>query len=81
MTYTVRIHPDDPDEGGYWVEVPALPGCVTQGETFEEALANAREAIRGHVEAIAQVGEPIHTEDTTDHPITTTVEVETVLAA
>jgi predicted RNase H-like HicB family nuclease len=33
------------DEGGYWVKVPALPGCVTQGETLEEALTNAKEAI------------------------------------
>jgi predicted RNase H-like HicB family nuclease len=36
---------EDPEEGGYSVEVPELPGCFTEGDTREEALANAREAI------------------------------------
>jgi len=35
------------EEGGYWAEVPALPGCVTQGETIDEVTANLREAIEG----------------------------------
>jgi predicted RNase H-like HicB family nuclease len=35
------------DEGGFWAEVPALPGCVSQGETVEEVRANVREAIEG----------------------------------
>ena len=56
--YTILLHPD-PDEGGYTVTVPALPGCITQGETLEEALANAREAIQLHVEVLAERGEPI----------------------
>ncbi len=34
-------------EGGYWAEVPALPGCVTQGETFDELLTNLYEAVDG----------------------------------
>ena len=33
------------EEGGYWAEVPALPGCVTQGETEEEVTSNLREAV------------------------------------
>ena len=33
------------EEGGYWAEVPAIPGCATQGETMDELLANLREAI------------------------------------
>lgn len=33
------------EEGGYWAEVPAIPGCVTQGETFEELLSNIYEAV------------------------------------
>lgn len=37
----------DAEEGGFWAEVPALPGCVSQGETMEELLANLREAIEG----------------------------------
>lgn len=35
------------EEGGYWAEVPAIPGCATQGETMEELLANVREAVEG----------------------------------
>lgn len=34
-------------EGGYWAEVPSIPGCATQGETIEELRANLREAIEG----------------------------------
>lgn len=39
------------EEGGYWAEVPALPGCVTQAETREELEANLREAVAGWLEA------------------------------
>ncbi len=35
------------DEGGYWAEVPSIPGCATQGESFEELLTNLYEAIEG----------------------------------
>ena len=35
------------EEGGYWAEVPAIPGCATQGETLEELIANLHEAIEG----------------------------------
>ena len=45
MTLKVLIH--KADEGGYWAEVPALPGCVSQGETIEDVRANIREAIEG----------------------------------
>ena len=44
------------EEGGYWAEVPAIPGCMTQGETIESLLANVREAVEGCL-AVA-VGEP-----------------------
>ena len=43
MTLKAIIH--DAEEGGYWAEVPALPGCMTQGETIEEIHARLREAI------------------------------------
>ena len=43
MKFKIHIHPAE--EGGYWAEVPALPGCLTQGETIDELLANAEEAI------------------------------------
>ena len=39
------------EEGGYWAEVPTLPGCATQGETMEELMANLREAIAGCLSA------------------------------
>ncbi len=45
MKVKVVIH--EAEEGGYWAEVPAIPGCATQGETFEELLKNLHEAIEG----------------------------------
>ncbi len=58
--YTVILHAAE--EGGYWVEVPALPGCVSQGETEAEALARIREAIESHLEALREDGQEIPTE-------------------
>ena len=43
MKYTAIVH--KAEEGGYWAEVPELPGCATQGETMDEVLANIREAV------------------------------------
>jgi predicted RNase H-like HicB family nuclease len=43
----VKIVVHEAEEGGFWAEVPALPGCVSQGETMDELLANVREAIQG----------------------------------
>jgi len=43
----VRAILHEAEEGGYWAEVPAIPGCATQGETYEELLANLHEAIAG----------------------------------
>jgi len=45
MRIKVIVH--EAEEGGYWAEVPAIPGCATQGETFEELLQNLYEAIEG----------------------------------
>ncbi len=45
MKIKVVIH--EAEEGGFWAEVPAIPGCATQGETFEELLRNLYEAIEG----------------------------------
>jgi antitoxin HicB len=56
--YTVILTPE-PDAGGYSVSVPALPGCYTQGETFDEALDAARDAIRLYIEDVEASGEPI----------------------
>ncbi|MEH2111640.1 type II toxin-antitoxin system HicB family antitoxin [Nostoc sp.] len=38
------------EEGGYWAEVPALPGCITEGDTIEEVMANLKDAIEGWLE-------------------------------
>ena len=48
MKLKVVIH--SAEEGGFWAEVPALPGCVSEGETLEETLANVREAAEGWLE-------------------------------
>jgi predicted RNase H-like HicB family nuclease len=45
MKIKIVIH--EAEEGGYWAEVPAIPGCVSQGETMDELLANIQEAIEG----------------------------------
>ncbi len=45
MKLKVVVH--EAEEGGYWAEVPAIPGCATQGETFEELLKNLYEAVEG----------------------------------
>ncbi len=48
------------DEDGYFVvEVPSLPGCVSQGKTREEALANVKEAIDLHIEVLQERGKPV----------------------
>ncbi|MDG2991996.1 type II toxin-antitoxin system HicB family antitoxin [Candidatus Synechococcus calcipolaris G9] len=52
MKLTVIIH--NAEEGGYWAEVPALPGCVTEGETKEELMANLEDAIQGWLEVANQ---------------------------
>jgi predicted RNase H-like HicB family nuclease len=57
MRYSIVLLPWE-DGKGYTVTVPALPGCVTQGYTREEALANAKEATRCHVEGLRKAGGP-----------------------
>jgi predicted RNase H-like HicB family nuclease len=62
LEYTVILHRDD-EYGGYWAEVPALPGCVSQGKTREKSLKNVREAIELHLECLSEDGEEIPVED------------------
>ena len=45
MKLKVIIH--EAEEGGFWAEVPSIPGCVTQGDTFDELLANIYDAVEG----------------------------------
>ena len=53
----VILHPAE--EGGYWVEVPSLPGCFSQGETREEALENVKEAIALYIQDLLEAGEDV----------------------
>ena len=77
-TFTVLLIRDH-DEPGYTVLVPELPGCQTEGETVEEALEMARDAITGHIEAMA-----MHDEDIPEEPaevIIASVEIEAAPAS
>lgn len=56
----IRVVVHEAEEGGYWAEVPAIPGCATQGETFEELMKNVREAVVGCLSV--EVAEPQRTE-------------------
>ncbi len=49
MKIKVVVH--EAEEGGFWAEVPAIPGCASQGETMEELLRNVHEAIEGVLRA------------------------------
>ena len=57
-TYRILLTPEE--EGGFSVSVPALPGCFTQGETVDEAIEMAKEAISVYIESLEADGEPIH---------------------
>jgi predicted RNase H-like HicB family nuclease len=60
MRYTVVLERES--DGGFVVSVPALPGCVSQGDTRADALSNIREAIELYVEDCRAAGDPIPTE-------------------
>ncbi|MER3546308.1 MAG: hypothetical protein C4338_01410 [Rhodanobacteraceae bacterium] len=57
MRYTVVLERES--DGGYVADVPALPGCVSQGDTRAEALQNIREAIELYIEDCRAAGEPV----------------------
>jgi len=57
MKYTVLIRAGN--EGGFVATVPALPGCVSQGQTRRQALRNAKEAIEAYIEALLEDGLPV----------------------
>lgn len=61
MQYTVVVH--SAEEGGYWVDVPSLPGCFSQGETIDEAMNNAREAIEVHIQGLKDDGQEVPKEE------------------
>jgi predicted RNase H-like HicB family nuclease len=57
VNYTVIVEPAD--DGTFSVYVPDLPGCVSTGRTREDALDSIREAIRGHIQTLRELGEPV----------------------
>lgn len=69
--YTILLEPDE--AGGYTVTVPRLPGCVTQDETLEEAIAMAKDAIALHVAGLLADGEPVPEESDRPQLLTVTV--------
>ena len=56
MKLKVVVH--EAEEGGYWAEVPAIPGCATQGDSFEELLRNLYEAVEGCLAVDLETVEP-----------------------
>jgi len=58
VEYTVILEPNQ-DEPGYTATVPALPGCISAGDTLEEALENARDAIELWIRMARNKGEPV----------------------
>ena len=72
--YTVLLIPDNED-GGYVVKVPTLPGCVTQGETFEEAIENAKDVLEVWIEAALAAGEAVPEEVAPPQLVTVAVKV------
>jgi predicted RNase H-like HicB family nuclease len=53
-SYLIIVHPDE--DSGFWTEVPALPGCGSQGETVEEAVEMTTDAIQGYIESLKKHG-------------------------
>jgi antitoxin HicB len=57
MKYRVEIEQDE--EGTFIVQVPALPGCISEGKTRKEALENIKDAMKGYIESLEKHDEPI----------------------
>ena len=67
MKYTVILEPQR--GGGYTVTVPALPGCISEGDTFDGAIENIKDAIAGYIESLRKHGQPIPVEMAVEVPI------------
>jgi predicted RNase H-like HicB family nuclease len=73
MKLKVILHPEK--EGGYSVAVPAIPGCCSQGETVEEAMANIREALEGYIDVANEHVNPFHDLEAAGPPIVREIEL------
>ena len=67
LNFTILIERNE--DGGYTATVPSLPGCITQGDTWDETITNAKEAIAGHIEALRTLGKQIPMEIPVKVPI------------
>jgi len=61
LSYKVIFEPAE--EGGYTVYVPSLPGCISEGDTYDEALENIKEAIKGWIEVSKKFGDEVPPSD------------------
>jgi antitoxin HicB len=75
-TFSVLLEPDA-EAGGFAVHVPALPGCHTEGDTRDEAIAMAQDAITGYIESLLAHNEPIPIEQKPSGDALITVTVKT----
>lgn len=66
LTYTVFVEENEDD--GFTVTVPSLPGCVSEGDTWDDAIANISEAIEGYLEVLEEIHKPIPVEITVYKP-------------
>ncbi len=78
LTYTIHIERDE--DGVYVVSVPALPGCFTQGRTFDEAIAMAQDAIYAFVSTLARRGKTIPIEKSAKSPFVVSIAAPIALA-
>jgi len=67
LSYKILLRKEP--EGGYTVIVPSLPGCVTYGDTVEEAIKMAKEAVELYIESLKEHGEEIPTEDALEYTL------------
>jgi predicted RNase H-like HicB family nuclease len=68
LSYRILLRKEP--EGGYTVTVPSLPGCVTYGDTIEQAIAMAKEAIELYIESLKEHGEEVPKEETLEYTLT-----------
>lgn len=69
MVRRFKVVLEPSEEGGYTVVVPLLPGCISEGDTREEALANIKEAIELYIESLEADGEPVPSEDAVEEAV------------
>lgn len=78
LTYTIHVERDE--DGVYVVSVPALPGCFTQGKTFDEAIEMAQDAVYAYVSTLARRGKKIPIEKSAQSPFAVSITAPKVLA-